>query len=35
MAENVPNQGNRHPDPVHPENSSKDESKDTHPQKTH
>jgi len=35
MAENVPNQGNRHPDPGHPENSSKDESKDTHPQKTH
>lgn len=33
MAENVPNLGNRHPDPGHPESSSKDESKETHPQK--
>lgn len=35
MAENVSNLGDRHPDPGHLESSSKDESKETHPQKTH
>ena len=31
MAENVPNMGNRHPDPGSPESFSKHESKETHP----